>query len=337
MTKSLQEEDAYQINDRSGFIGQCIIGQLTRGDAISVLDIVQRHHDVLFYSGDTTDDWDMLDILERLGITYIIQNALLQRGVRDPSVYYKANVEDTWVVVGAAIMAGICGLVYTSSASIVFDGTDVMNVNEQVPYLEKPFDTYNGSKAQGEKIMLEANGKDGLLTIALRPAGVFRPRGCQIGGSRSLFDCTYDGNITRMILLAGDELVPPPSYSSTMSSEPRLDPEGTTAKLNESLHCVLPAICATTEYHRLTQTLGPYVTPPPNAESILSAHNTPFDPCEPTGFVVHSRADEQASFVTSGEPIYILEATELFDECERWLSSPKIQDTYMQLRKVIGV
>ncbi|KAI6146428.1 hypothetical protein BKA82DRAFT_4015936 [Pisolithus tinctorius] len=122
-----------------------------------------------------------------------------------------------------------------------------------------------------------------------------------------------------------------------VDDEPRLDPEGATTKLNESLHHALPPICATTECHCTTRTLGPYVTPPPNVESILSAYNTPFDPREPTGFVVRSRADEQASFITNGEPIYILGVTELFDECERWLSSPKIQDTYTRLQKVIGV
>ncbi|KAI6143648.1 hypothetical protein BKA82DRAFT_4017388 [Pisolithus tinctorius] len=122
-------------------------------------------------------------------------------------------------------------------------------------------------------------------------------------------------------------------YRSTTSSEPRLAPEGVTAKLDESLHRAPPPICATTEYHRMMQTLSSYVAPTPDAGSILSAHNTPFDPHEPTGFVVRSRADKQASFVTGGEQIYILEATELFDECERWLLSLKIQDTYTQLRK----
>ncbi|KAI6140476.1 hypothetical protein BKA82DRAFT_4363676 [Pisolithus tinctorius] len=162
----------------------------------------------------------------------------------------------------------------------MFGGTDIMNVDERVPYLEKPFNAYNDSKAQGEKIMLEVNGKDGLWTIALCPAGMFRPTDSQIGGSGGLFDCTYDGNITRTILLAGGGLVPPPSYSSATSSEPRLDPEGATAKLNKSLHHVLPPICATTKYHHMTWTLGPHVAPPPNTGPILSTFNTPFDPHE---------------------------------------------------------
>ncbi|KAI6141487.1 3-beta hydroxysteroid dehydrogenase/isomerase family-domain-containing protein, partial [Pisolithus tinctorius] len=258
------------------FEGRCIIEQLARGDAVPVLDIVQRHHGhASFYLEDITDEQDVLDILNKLGATYIVQNALLRRGAKDPSVYFRGYVEGTQAVIDAAIAASVHKLVYTSSAGVVFDSTDIMNVDERVPYLEKPFNAYNDSKAQGEKIVLEANGKDGLLTFVLRPAGVFGPRDGQIGGSGSLFDCTYDGNIVCTILLAGDKLVPPPSYSSTMSSEPRLDPEGTTAKLNESLHCALPPICATTEYHCSMRTLSPYVTPTPNTESILSTFNTP--------------------------------------------------------------
>ncbi|KAI6143767.1 3-beta hydroxysteroid dehydrogenase/isomerase family-domain-containing protein, partial [Pisolithus tinctorius] len=308
-----QEEDTYLTANQSEFIGRRTIEQLARGDTVPVLDIVQRHHGhASFYLEDITDERDVLDILNKSGVAYIVQNALLRRGTKDPSIYFRGYVEGTRAIIDGAITAGVRKLVYTSSTGVVFDSTDVVNVDEQVPYLEKPFDTYNDSKAQGEKIVLEANGKDGLLTIALRPAGVFGSRDSQIGGSRSLFDCTYNGNIARTILLAGNELVLPPSCSSTMSSEPRLDPEGATAKLNESLHRALPPICATTECHCMTRTLGPYVTPPPNAESILSAYNTPFDPREPTGFVVHSRADEQASFITNGKPIYILEVTELF-------------------------
>ncbi|KAI6154929.1 hypothetical protein BKA82DRAFT_4432149 [Pisolithus tinctorius] len=200
-TASFEEEEAYLTVDRSEILGRHAVEQLARGDTIPMLDIVQRHHDVPFYSGDTTDEQDVLDILERSGVTYIVQNALLRQGARDPSVYFRGYVEGTRAIIEAAITAGVCRLVYTSSAGVVFDSTDVVNVDERVPYLEKPFDAYNDAQ------------------------GVFGSRDSQIGGSGSLFDCTYNGNITRTILLAGNELVPPPSYSSTMSSEPKLDPE----------------------------------------------------------------------------------------------------------------
>jgi sterol-4alpha-carboxylate 3-dehydrogenase (decarboxylating) len=56
---------------------------------------------------------------------------------------------------------------------VVFNGQDLINVDERIPFPEKPLDAYNESKAMGEELVLAANGTDGLLTVALRPAGIF--------------------------------------------------------------------------------------------------------------------------------------------------------------------
>jgi len=71
------------------------------------------------------------------------------------------------------VALGVRKLVYTSSSSVVFSGGDLQNVDERLPYPQVSFDAYSGSKAKAEKIVLEANGKNGLLTVALRPAGIF--------------------------------------------------------------------------------------------------------------------------------------------------------------------
>ena len=44
-------------------------------------------------------------------------------------------------------MQGVVRLVYTSSASVVFDGRDLINVNEDAPYAAKPIDYYTQTKA----------------------------------------------------------------------------------------------------------------------------------------------------------------------------------------------
>jgi sterol-4alpha-carboxylate 3-dehydrogenase (decarboxylating) len=56
---------------------------------------------------------------------------------------------------------------------VVFNGQDLINVDERIPFPEKPLDAYNESKAKAEELVLAANGIDGLLTVALRPAGIF--------------------------------------------------------------------------------------------------------------------------------------------------------------------
>ena len=48
-----------------------------------------------------------------------------------------------------------------------------MDIDERIPFPDVPMDAYNDSKAKAEVAVLEANGKGGLLTVALRPAGIF--------------------------------------------------------------------------------------------------------------------------------------------------------------------
>ncbi|KAI6032701.1 hypothetical protein F5J12DRAFT_680892, partial [Pisolithus orientalis] len=78
-----------------------------RGDAISMLDIIQRHHDVLFCKGDITDEWDVSDVLKESGTTCIVQTASPQDNTEDPSIYYKVNIKGT-----QAITAGVHRLIY---------------------------------------------------------------------------------------------------------------------------------------------------------------------------------------------------------------------------------
>jgi sterol-4alpha-carboxylate 3-dehydrogenase (decarboxylating) len=63
--------------------------------------------------------------------------------------------------------------VYTSSAGVVFNGEDLIDVDERLEYPEVPMDAYNETKAEAERLVLTANGVNDLLTVAIRPAGIF--------------------------------------------------------------------------------------------------------------------------------------------------------------------
>jgi nucleoside-diphosphate-sugar epimerase len=61
---------------------------------------------------------------------------------------------------------------YTSSPSVVFDGVpDIINGVESLPYPDKHNDVYSEMKA--EAMVLRSNGREGLLTCALRPSIIF--------------------------------------------------------------------------------------------------------------------------------------------------------------------
>ncbi|KAI0259823.1 C-3 sterol dehydrogenase [Gloeopeniophorella convolvens] len=311
----------------SGFLGRHIVEQLLeRGDSVAVFDIVQRYHDTTFYSGDISDQAQVSDALRKSGATCIIHTASPPAGLQDPALYWKVNVDGTKAVIGAAIENNIPKLVYTSSAGVVFNGQDLINVDERIPLPDKPMDAYNESKAKAEELVVQANGTDGLLTVVLRPAGIFGPGDrqavpgfakvlkegrthFQIGDNTNLFDWTYVGNVAYAHILAADKLV----------AQPPNAPE----KIEEVLDTALPYIDLTTGQHRVptsaARPLGPYVERPANADALVSAFEGAHTLDRP---VVRSRFDQlsettikrtgkdplqiagEVFFITNGEPVY---------------------------------
>ena len=125
------------------------------------------------------------------------------------------NVDGTRNVVEACVAAGVKRLVYTSSASVVFDGRDLVGADESQPYAAKPLDYYTQTKIDGERLALAANGIGGVAVVALRPSGIFGEgdlltvpttidnarRGKMkyyIGSGRNRMDFTYVGNVAQV-------------------------------------------------------------------------------------------------------------------------------------------
>lgn len=168
--------DIYLVIGGSGFVGRHIVQQLLdRGDTVSVLDLVQRYHDVPFYHADITDQAQVAEVLRKTGTTCIIHTASPPAALKleTGDLYYRVNVLGTKSIIAAAQATGVRKLVFTSSAGVVWTGASLIDVDERTPVPEKPNDPYTHSKAQAEEAVLAANGKNGLLTVALRPAGIF--------------------------------------------------------------------------------------------------------------------------------------------------------------------
>lgn len=340
---AVAKRDIYLVIGGSGFLGRHIVNALlARGDAVSVFDIVQRHHDVPFYSGDISEEGQVSEALQKSGATCIIHTASPPHGMDDPALYWKVNVDGTKAVISAAVASGVSKLVYTSSAGVVFNGDNLVDIDERLPPPAKAMDAYNESKSKAEQMVLEANGKGGLYTVALRPAGLFGPGDrqliaglyevyengqthYQIGDNTNLFDWTYIENAAHAHLLAADRLRP---YTPDEI-----------AGLKEDLKVALPYIDCTTGARRIPTSecrpLGPYVTPPPNAEQITANWNDHdyngapkpairgrFDQLADSSLAREDNAQLQVAgqvfFITNGEPMYFWDvpriAWKFFDE-----------------------
>ncbi|MBI2986220.1 MAG: NAD-dependent epimerase/dehydratase family protein [Deltaproteobacteria bacterium] len=136
--------------------------------------------------------------------------------------FYAINVEGTKNVLAGCAEQRVPKLVYTSTPSVVFDQGDLCNVDESRPYPESYNCHYPKTKAIAERLVIEANGRKGLLAASLRPHLVWGPRDnhlipkvLQRARARQLFvvgdgsnrvDITYVENAADAHLQAADHL-----------------------------------------------------------------------------------------------------------------------------------
>lgn len=121
--------------------------------------------------------------------------------------YLRANVIGTRNVIDACRSGKVPMLIYTSSPSVVFDGTDMAGANESLPYPSRHHAFYPETKAAAEQMVRASSGPD-LMTISLRPHLIWGPgdnhlvpriiqrarRLRQVGDGRNQVDTTYIDN-----------------------------------------------------------------------------------------------------------------------------------------------
>lgn len=137
--------------------------------------------------------------------------------------FYQTNVVGTEHVIAACRSNGINRLVYTSSPSVVFDGSDVEGGDESLPYPDFYEANYPATKALAEQLVLAANSPELAVTV-LRPHLIWGPGDNHLGpriiakgragklrriGTRpNLVDTVYVDNAARAHLQAADQLYP---------------------------------------------------------------------------------------------------------------------------------
>jgi len=143
--------------------------------------------------------------------------------------YHGINTLGTYHVIAGCRRAGVPRLVYTSSPSVTFAGTDQCGVDETAPYPDRWLAHYPHSKALAEQAVLAA-ADDSLATCALRPHLIWGPRDSHliprlldrarrgrlriVGSGNNLIDMVYVENAATAHLLAAEALARPNSPAS---------------------------------------------------------------------------------------------------------------------------
>jgi len=89
--------------------------------------------------------------------------------------FYRTNVEATRTLLKIAQGVGVERFIYTSSPSVIANGSDLCNVDESIPYPDTYEAFYPQTKAEAEREVLAMNSQNGMKTIALRPHLIFGP------------------------------------------------------------------------------------------------------------------------------------------------------------------
>ncbi|XP_076018820.1 sterol-4-alpha-carboxylate 3-dehydrogenase, decarboxylating [Genypterus blacodes] len=209
----------------SGFLGRHLVEKLMdRGYSVSVFDIRQSYElpGVTFHQGDLCNKQDLLPALKDVSLVFHCASPAPASDNR--GLFERVNIQGTRTVIQACMEAGVQRLVLTSSASVVFEGTDIKNGKENLPYAKKPIDYYTQTKIEQEKLVLRACNKEkGFLTVAIRPHGIFGPRDPQlvpilvdaaqrgkmkfiIGDGTNMVDFTFVENVVHGHILAAERL-----------------------------------------------------------------------------------------------------------------------------------
>ena len=136
--------------------------------------------------------------------------------------FHEINANGTKHIIEGCKKYGVKKLIYTSSPSVVFNHESLENADESLPYADSYYCEYPKSKAIAERLVMSANGNDGLQTVSLRPHLIWGPgdphlvpriidsakknRLLQVGDGKNRVDIIYIDNAVEGHILAGDAL-----------------------------------------------------------------------------------------------------------------------------------
>ena len=217
----------------AGFLGRHLVAALVASSSytrVIVFDVrPSPDAGVESIVGDLRDPASVRSALDGVDVVFHCATASpAAASAADKRLMTSVNVDGTRHVLDAAAAAGVKQIIFTSSASVVFDGRDLDGVDEAAPYATRPLDFYTATKIEAEKMVLAANGRavEGggtLATVALRPSGIFgehdrllvptavdKARAGKmkyvIGSGDNMMDWTYAGNVADAHVLAAEKL-----------------------------------------------------------------------------------------------------------------------------------
>jgi UDP-glucose 4-epimerase len=163
------------VTGAAGYIGsvvtECLVGD---GHAVTALDNLQHgyrdavHPAATFIEGSLLDrEWLHLTVQEGRydAVVHLAAEALIDESIRDPGRFFRVNVTGGLNLLDAMAAAGIQRLVFSSTAAVYGEPTDVP-IREEAPH--RPINAYGESKLAFERMLTWYQRAHGLRHVSLR-------------------------------------------------------------------------------------------------------------------------------------------------------------------------
>ena len=171
------------VTGAGGFLGKAICERLITA-GIEVIGLARGAYPALtqmgvkMIAGDISDAQTVNNAVKGCDAVFHVASKAGVWG--DRQSYYRPNVDGCSNVINACISNNVPKLIYTSTPSVTFAGSDESGIDESQPYAASYLNYYGESKAKAEQLVVAANGKAlaskrHLSTVSLRPHLIWGP------------------------------------------------------------------------------------------------------------------------------------------------------------------
>jgi len=161
----------------SGFVGGHVIEQLAKRHEVRAMARSERSADAVRRVGGApvTCDLDSVTADALAGCEAVIHCAAYVEEWGTRADYWKGNVDGTVRMLDASRQAGVKRFLHVGTEAALFDGQDLVDVDETYPYPARHRFLYPETKAEAERRVLAANAP-GFECLSIRPRLVWGPR-----------------------------------------------------------------------------------------------------------------------------------------------------------------
>lgn len=164
------------ITGASGFVGGQAAEILSGKHEVLALSRSARSAELARSRGATpvTGSLGAVAAADLQGVDAVVHSAAFVEEWGTRKQFWEANVDGTRQLLEVARAAGVRRFIHISTEATLFNGRDLVDVDETRPYPERQRFLYSETKAEAERLVLAANAP-GFTTIALRPRFVWGP------------------------------------------------------------------------------------------------------------------------------------------------------------------